>query len=43
MTIKTHRRRDPKLADNEMETCVTQGYEEIDFYDDLFNITPIDI
>jgi radical SAM superfamily enzyme YgiQ (UPF0313 family) len=38
--IKTHRRRDPKLVVDEMETCVAQGYEEIHFYDDLFNITP---
>jgi radical SAM superfamily enzyme YgiQ (UPF0313 family) len=38
--IKTHRRRDPKLVVDEMETCVTQGYDEIHFYDDLFNITP---
>jgi radical SAM superfamily enzyme YgiQ (UPF0313 family) len=38
--IKTHRRRDPKLVVDEMETCLTQGYEEIHFYDDLFNITP---
>ena len=43
MTIKTHRRRDPKLADNEMETCVTQDYDEIHFHNDLFYITPIDI
>ena len=38
--IKTHRRRDPKLVVDEMETCVAQGYDEIHFYDDLFNITP---
>ena len=38
--IKTHRRRDPKLVVDEMETCIAQGYEEIHFYDDLFNITP---
>ena len=38
--IKTHRRRDPKLVVDEMELCVKQGYEEIHFYDDLFNITP---
>jgi radical SAM superfamily enzyme YgiQ (UPF0313 family) len=38
--IKTHRRRDPKLVVDEMATCVSQGYEEIHFYDDLFNITP---
>ena len=38
--IKTHRRRDPKLVVDEMEICVSQGYEEIHFYDDLFNITP---
>ena len=38
--IKTHRRRDPKLVVDEMATCVAQGYEEIHFYDDLFNITP---
>ncbi len=38
--IKTHRRRDPKLVVDEMETCVAQGYKEIHFYDDLFNITP---
>jgi radical SAM superfamily enzyme YgiQ (UPF0313 family) len=38
--IKTHRRRDPKLVVDEMETCVAQGYEEIHFYDDLFNIIP---
>ena len=38
--IKTHRRRDPKLVVDEMATCVAQGYDEIHFYDDLFNITP---
>jgi len=38
--IKTHRRRDPKLVVDEMETCVAQGYDEVHFYDDLFNITP---
>ena len=38
--IKSHRRRDPKLVVDEMETCIAQGYEEIHFYDDLFNITP---
>jgi len=38
--IKTHRRRDPKLVVDEMEKCVAQGYEELHFYDDLFNITP---
>ena len=38
--IKTHRRRNPKLVVDEMETCVAQGYDEIHFYDDLFNITP---
>ena len=38
--IKTHRRRDPKLVVDEMESCLKQGYEEIHFYDDLFNITP---
>jgi radical SAM superfamily enzyme YgiQ (UPF0313 family) len=38
--IKTHRRRNPKLVVDEMELCKEQGYEEIHFYDDLFNITP---
>ena len=38
--FKTQRRRDPKLVVDEMETCVAQGYDEIHFYDDLFNITP---
>ena len=38
--FKTQRRRDPKLVVDEMEACVAQGYEEIHFYDDLFNITP---
>ena len=38
--IKTHRRRDPEKVVDEMETCVKQGYEEIHFYDDLFNINP---
>jgi radical SAM superfamily enzyme YgiQ (UPF0313 family) len=38
--FKTQRRRDPKLVVDEMEICVAQGYEEIHFYDDLFNITP---
>ena len=38
--IKTHRRRNPKLVVDEMESCLKQGYEEIHFYDDLFNITP---
>ncbi len=38
--IKTHRRRDFKLVVDEMESCLKQGYEEIHFYDDLFNITP---
>jgi radical SAM superfamily enzyme YgiQ (UPF0313 family) len=38
--IKTHRRRNPKLVVDEMEACVALGYEEIHFYDDLFNITP---
>jgi len=38
--FKTQRRRDPKLVVDEMEICVAQGYEEIHFYDDLFNIIP---
>ena len=38
--IKTHRRRDPELVVDEMEACVKQGYEELHFYDDLFNINP---
>jgi radical SAM superfamily enzyme YgiQ (UPF0313 family) len=38
--FKTHRRRDPKLVVDEMATCVAQGYDEIHFYDDLFNINP---
>lgn len=38
--IKTHRRRDPEKVVDEMEECIKQGYEEIHFYDDLFNINP---
>ena len=38
--IKTHRRRDPEKVVDEMEDCIKQGYEELHFYDDLFNINP---
>jgi len=38
--IKTHRRRDPEKVVDEMEACIKQGYEELHFYDDLFNINP---
>jgi len=41
--IKVYRRGGPKLVADEMEICVFQGYEEIHFYEDLFNIIPIDI
>ena len=38
--LKEHRQRDPKLVIDEVEECLKMGYEEIHFYDDLFNIYP---
>ena len=38
--FKEHRRRSPKSIVDEMQLCIEMGYDEIHFYDDLFNITP---
>ena len=38
--IKTHRRISPEKVVDEMFDCQKKGYDEIHFYDDLFNITP---
>lgn len=37
---KQYRGRDPKLVLDEVEACLSAGYKEFHFYDDLFNITP---
>lgn len=36
---KTYRQRDVELVMDEIEICITMGYKEFHFYDDLFNIT----
>lgn len=38
--FKVHRERDAKSVIDEVEVCLNMGYEEIHFYDDLFNIRP---
>ena len=38
--IKSHRKRSPESVIDEMQVCLDMGYDEIHFYDDLFNITP---
>ncbi len=38
--IKSHRKRSPESVIDEMQLCLDMGYDEIHFYDDLFNITP---
>ena len=38
--LKEHRQRDAILVIDEVEECLKMGYEEIHFYDDLFNIYP---
>ncbi len=37
--FKQHRPRDVEKVVDEMEQCLVMGYEEVHFYDDLFNIT----
>jgi len=37
---KKYRKRSIKSVVNEVEECLKLGYEEVHFYDDLFNITP---
>jgi radical SAM superfamily enzyme YgiQ (UPF0313 family) len=37
---KKYRTRSISCVVDEIETCLSQGYEEFHFYDDLFNITP---
>ena len=37
--FKQHRPRAVELVVDEMENCIAMGYEEVHFYDDLFNIT----
>ncbi|MBF0441327.1 MAG: B12-binding domain-containing radical SAM protein [Oligoflexales bacterium] len=39
--IKKYRKRDAKLVIDEVEACLNQGYQEVHFYDDLFNISPM--
>lgn len=36
---KTYRQRDISLVMDEIENCISLGYKEFHFYDDLFNIT----
>ncbi len=36
---KTYRQRDVELVMDEIEMCISLGYKEFHFYDDLFNIT----
>lgn len=38
--FKAYRPRSAALVVDEIEQCLAQGYKEIRFYDDLFNITP---
>jgi radical SAM superfamily enzyme YgiQ (UPF0313 family) len=38
--FKSYRPRTHELVVDEIEQCLAQGYKEIRFYDDLFNITP---
>lgn len=38
--FKVYRPRSAALVVDEIEQCLAQGYKEIRFYDDLFNITP---
>lgn len=38
--FKAYRPRSNALVVDEIEQCLAQGYKEIRFYDDLFNITP---
>ncbi len=38
--LKQYRKRDIKLVVDEIEFCLKMGYDEMHFYDDLFNITP---
>jgi anaerobic magnesium-protoporphyrin IX monomethyl ester cyclase len=38
--FKQHRKRTAEKVIDEVEECLAMGYEEIHFYDDLFNITP---
>lgn len=38
--IKSYRERDVKDVIDEVEECLKLGYEEVHFYDDLFNIKP---
>ena len=38
--FKVHRERNAKAVIDEVEVCLNMGYEEIHFYDDLFNIRP---
>lgn len=37
--LKSYRARSPKHVVDEVEHCLQLGYEEVHFYDDLFNIT----
>jgi len=37
---KQYRKRSAKLVVDEIEVCLSMGYKEFHFYDDLFNITP---
>jgi len=38
--LKSYKKRDPASVVDEMQVCLDMGYDEIHFYDDLFNITP---
>lgn len=38
--MKAYRKRSPALVLDEIQECLSMGYEEFHFYDDLFNITP---